>query len=166
MPLEAPPIRSDGLQIADNRRFQRRFWKVERVAWVFFAAVVVAGLAGLTGGGGYFSRQQVQLSEAIVDLPRVSRWEDSDHILLTFTSDAPTYTIRLGGGFNGAFSIDQVQPQPARSRAVPGGLEMEFSGVGSGGTARIGIMPSAPGLATLSLGVGGNETSVRVLVLP
>src|SRR3954454_10525584 len=49
MPGPAPPI-VDGLQINQALDFQRRFGRVQRVAWWLLSLVPVAAVAGLFGG--------------------------------------------------------------------------------------------------------------------
>ena len=50
MPGPAPPV-LHGLQIDQALDFQRRFDRVQRVAWWLLALVPVAAIAGLFGGG-------------------------------------------------------------------------------------------------------------------
>ena len=50
VPGPAPPV-VDGLQIDQALDFQRRFGRVQRVAWWLLALVPVAAIAGLFGGG-------------------------------------------------------------------------------------------------------------------
>ena len=50
MPGPAPPV-VHGLQIDQALDFQRRFERVQRVAWWLLALVPLAAIAGLFGGG-------------------------------------------------------------------------------------------------------------------
>ena len=55
MPIVSPQdiaVRPDGLQLDEDRGFQRRFWRAERIAWGTFAAIMLAALSGLFGGSG------------------------------------------------------------------------------------------------------------------
>jgi hypothetical protein len=164
MALPAPPVRPDGLQLEDRRALQRRFWTFQRVALVVLGLVVAAAALGFTGGGGYFSRQTVTVAETSFDLPRVSRWEDSDEIRIVLGANAGGL-LRLGGDFSGSFKIESVQPEPAAQRATARGLEVDFSD-SSGGEVVLGIRPSGPGLPLLTLEAGGEQASVRILILP
>jgi hypothetical protein len=47
-----PALREVEAQIG----FQRRLWRAERIGWGCMALLVLAALAGLTGGGGPLSR--------------------------------------------------------------------------------------------------------------
>ena len=48
---ERPNVRSDGLQLDEHRRFQERFWSIERLAWCAFALIVIIALLGGFGSG-------------------------------------------------------------------------------------------------------------------
>src|SRR3954449_2615040 len=50
MPGPEPPV-VNGLQIDQSLDFQRRFERVQRVAWRVLALVPIAAVAGLFGGG-------------------------------------------------------------------------------------------------------------------
>ena len=34
-----PPVRKDGLQLHEDRAFQRRLWRAQRIAWVCYLPV-------------------------------------------------------------------------------------------------------------------------------
>lgn len=46
-----PLPRVGSLEVAEDPAFERRSWRVERAGWALMALVVLAGLAGLFGGG-------------------------------------------------------------------------------------------------------------------
>lgn len=165
MALEIPPLRTDGLQLAEEARFQRRFQRIERVAWGLFAILVVVAAIGLTGGGGPLSRQEIELGQVRLDLPRIARWQSSDHILVSFDSAEPGSTVRLGGSFNSYFSVEAIQPQPLSSRIRGDGFDLEFEAAGAG-TARLSLRPTGPGYATIDLEAGGDTASAGIIVLP
>ncbi len=165
--LQAPPIRKDGLQLDERRDFQRKFWTLERMAWLVFAVLVASALAGLCGGSGYFSRQSLAAGGALVDLPRISRWQGNEYIALQLPGGEGPHTIVLGGEFGEYFLIERTQPAPARSRATSSGLEMEFAGSGEGPSrVMIEVGPSRPGFASVVVAVAGHRAAAGVLVLP
>lgn len=47
----APAPKHDGLQIDDDARLQQRTWRIQRLGWLGFVALVLAGLVGLFGSG-------------------------------------------------------------------------------------------------------------------
>lgn len=74
-PPDQPNVRKNGLQLHEHRRFQERFWTVERKAWCVFALIIAAGLLGAFGSGGPLATKVTLIDRAIVEHPRISRWE-------------------------------------------------------------------------------------------
>lgn len=165
--VQTPTIRKDGLQLEENRDFQRKFWRVERVAWLLFAVVVAAALAGFSGGRGFFGRQSVAAGSLVADLPTVSRWQGSEQITLELGGGEGSRTVLFGGEFGKHFVIERTQPEPQRSRAASAGLEMEFAGSEEGPSrVVIELIPSRPGFASVILAAGGARATAGILVLP
>lgn len=165
MSSETPPLRDDGLQLREHRSFQDRLWKVQRAAWAAFVALVLMALLGLTGGGGYFSRQTLTLGDATVVLPRVSRWEDSDRIQIRF--GAGSGDLLVGTGFGEYFAVDQIQPEPVETVARPDGWLLRFATAGSAPKmVEVGIRASAPGWTSFNVSTDGETETASVLILP
>ncbi|WP_163270938.1 hypothetical protein [Chelativorans alearense] len=164
--IQPPPIRNDGLQLAEDRSFQNRHWTIQRLAWIGFGLLLLVALAGFSGGGGYFSKQTLQLGDATVVLPRVSRWQDSDSISLA-VRDTSTVTVVFGPTFHNLFTIEQIQPQPDHSEATTLGLLLRFSLTGSG-TKRIDldVKMLRPGWASFDVSIGSASETAWTVVLP
>ncbi|WEX09578.1 hypothetical protein [Chelativorans sp. AA-79] len=124
--MQAPPIRKDGLQLEEKRKFHRFFWAVERGAWAVFALFLLLALAGLTGSGGYFSRITAALPTGKADYPRVARWEASDEMRASFAGGADTHRLILDPVLFEYFEIQGIQPEPERMVTGPDGVAMEF----------------------------------------
>lgn len=164
--LQITPLRKDGLQLAEDRVFQNRFWTVQRIAWVLFGIFLLIALAGFTGGGGYFSHQSVRIGGATATLPLVARWADNEHVRVEAVNSSAT-AITLGNNFNDYFSIEQIHPSPEKSEATPSGLRLLFAASGEGKkTINIGVRASRPGWTSFDIGVDGTTSSASVLILP
>jgi len=165
--LQAPSVRSDGLQLEEKRSFQERFWTAERYAWILFAIVILLALAGLSGGGGYFSRGQVSAGSAEIDFPRISRWESSDELKITLTEERAVHRIVLQHPFSEYFQIEDVQPQPERLLLAGDAEVMEFAAEpGRPARATIHVRAVHPGLARYGISVDGAPSEITTLVLP
>ena len=163
------PSRS-GLQISDDPRFQRAFWRVERVAWFFFTAILVAALLGFTGAGGPLSRQGIETADAEINYPRVMRWATRDEIEIAASGNTPIL-LGLDGTFLDLFEIRAITPPPLRSEVQADGIRMEFAAAEVLGARRKIVLQVAParpsfgGSATLSLSPGG-VTRMSFVILP
>ncbi len=89
------------LQVADDPSFQAAMWRVQRVAWLLFAAILVAAALGFTGAGGPFARDRLATAHGVIDHPRVLRWNTADRIEIT--------------------AIGRFQDRRERAHSVPGG---------------------------------------------
>lgn len=176
------PVRDDGLQIDEDRAFQRRHWRRERLAWVGFAAIVAAALAGLSGAGGPLSGQQVDLGAATAQVPRVGRLQRPDTLVIRLPAAAPAaagagaaaaaagpagsarHEVRLDPAFLDLYTVDTILPAPLAQRAGADGLWLAVAG--QGGKLRLSIRPRRAGLARFALAVDGTQARAAVLVLP
>jgi hypothetical protein len=165
---EAIPLREDGLQIDEHRRFQERFWVAERAAWVAFGLVLVAALLGLGGGGGLLSRSEFALPGARIDLPAVSRWTAPDHLNVQFQPGDQSRILTFGPEFGDAFEIRSIQPQPREAATTADGLRLEFA-TGSDEPAAVflRLQARAVGRFRYRLAVDGEAPeAVSTLILP
>lgn len=110
--LRHPNIRPDGLQLDEARERQRRFWRIQRIAWWCFGAIMLTAVLGMTGSGGYFQKQTVRFENARVEVPLVSRWEGSDDLTIIFASQAKSHTVSISQPFFDRFQIERIQPEP------------------------------------------------------
>lgn len=159
---EAPAIRDDGLQLDEHRDFQERFWVAERVAWVAFAAIILAALIGLTGAGGPLSRAKAASDGSEISYPRITRWEASDSLTVNFAPGGSERSLTLSPAFAESFQLEDVQPQPDRAEARPEGERLIFSlPAGKPATVTLHVRAHKPGPARYQARIDG--TSVRTL---
>lgn len=164
---QPPPLREDGLQLKENRAFQERFWRLQRLGWAGFALLIALAVLGLTGSGGPFHRQEIALGPAMAEVPRVARWAAADEIVLRFApAGAGARQVALGGGFLDGFALERVEPTPETARLVPGGQVLTFASDGGPNEVRLRLRPLGPGPAGFTLGAGGPAQPVRLFVLP
>ncbi len=163
-PPEAPPIRPDGLQLAEAPSWQQAHWRTERIAWIGFLALVVAAAAGATGAGGALASRQIDLAGTVVDLPRIARWQAADALTMRHAPGG-AQVLRLGPGFVEAFAIEAISPAPLREVGDRGGLRIEIAGEGAAATV-LSIRPRHPGLLRYRVGSEAATREVWTLVLP
>lgn len=102
-----------GLQVEEDIAWERRSWVVERVFWVAFAVIILAGLLGLFGPG-LLGGNTVESGGLSVDYPRFARYKGSasldaviavngrDEVRVVFESD---YLREM--------SLEAMHPDPA-----------------------------------------------------
>jgi hypothetical protein len=166
--IKQPPIRKDGLQLEEQRGFQERFWTAERWAWIGFGLVLLVALAGLTGGGGPLAHATTTVSPAgEYEYPRVTRWEGSDDITVTFAAGGDEHRLSLSHAFSEHFQIEDVQPDP-ESMIASGDAEIMVFKAEEQSPAKVTIHIRAlkPGLASYRVGLDAASTAVTTVVLP
>lgn len=161
-------LRADGLQLEEHRRFQERFWKAERWAWLGYGLIVLAALAGLTGAGGPLAHGHAGLGDGGIDYPRIARWEGTDALSVTFAPGGAERSLTLSAGFAEGFQVQDIQPVPEHSKARPEGQRLRFTlPAGAPATVMLHVRPTTPGLARFRATLdGGPAATLTTLVLP
>lgn len=165
--LTIPAIRPDGLQLDEHRDRQRRYWRIQRIAWWGFAAVMALAVLGLTGSGGVFHSQTIRFADAVAEVPRVSRWQGSDSLTVTFNAAAPRHDLRISQPFFDRFSVEAVQPDPEETVVASGAQTLAFAARGPG-PHRVAIDLRARhfGWTRFEMTIAGETRPVSLLVLP
>ncbi len=147
--------------------YQRRFWKLERIAWVGYALVLAIALAGLTGAGGPLSHATVRTPYGDIEYPRVARWQTTDTMIVRFSpASGDTAELMVAQRFLDTFEIKSIQPAPVSAVATGDGVRYAFD-IESGGTIAFMISAHNPALfPDATIRIGEAEASVRALILP
>jgi hypothetical protein len=154
------------LQIEEDRNFQERFWVAERVAWGGFTVILIAALAGLTGGGGPFAQATAQLAGGQVVYPRISRWVADDTVTVRFGPGEAPRRLFIPQEFLTVFELQTIQPEPIRSIGAQGGLLFLFDAE-PGAEVSIGVRARQPGILRYAITIdGGGPLNLVTFVFP
>lgn len=165
---DMPPVRADGLQLAEDRRVQERIWTAERVSHVVLLLIVLAALAGVSGSGGLLSRTTLVSESGTIDAPRILRWDTAEDLTLRFADAAPSHRLRLEGPIPHGLFIESIQPQPSESRAAPNGITYDFTAEDEARAAvTLRLRAGGPGLVSLGIALDdAPSVATTVIVLP
>ena len=165
--VSPPPVRPDGLQVEEDKRFQRRFWRLQRLGWILFALIVGVALLGLTGASGLWATRLAISPEGELDYPRVARWDSTSQLAATFTEERPRQRLLLTGELFDYFAIQSVQPTPARSHLTKDGHLLEFAAVGPPPyPVFLTLRPLRPGVARTRAELNGAPIEFKTWILP
>ena len=107
--------------------FQRREWVVQRIGWVAFALILLAGLLGLFGDGPLAHR--VAANGALrIEYDRLIRRDAQTTWKLTPLA-APAdgrYRVALDADWAQHFRIHAIQPEPESTHLADGRWQYEF----------------------------------------
>jgi hypothetical protein len=91
--------------VRDHRSFHRRFWIIQRAAWLSFGLILLACLLGMTEKGGYFSRASIEMPVGTVGYPFLSRWNAPDVVHIRFQPSGNDQAFVIDAAFLDAFSL-------------------------------------------------------------
>ncbi len=123
------------LQLKQDPAFQRREWLAQRMGWWVLAALVVAAVLGLFGGGPLSAAQAGSRGAPLwIEYERFVRVGAPTRIALHATVPAPAGEIRLRirRSYFEALKIDRMVPEPAAIAIGESHVTMRFDSVASG----------------------------------
>lgn len=161
----AKPSLPEGVE--DHGVFQRRAWAVQRVSWVIFALILVAALLGAFGGDGYLSRAEVHFKDGSIQYPRLSRWNASDELLVTFNQSTNDCTLILDGDFLKTFSIENVDP-PQKGVASANGAAVYIFPADATANKQVilHLKSEKPWMNTTTIGIGSERHQITTFIFP
>lgn len=173
--LETKPVgddvpRVDGaVAVGEDLKFQRRWWRFEKVIWVVFSLILVADLAGLLGRGP-LANAKLSNGSAHIKYERIMR-ENTASILTVLPENSDIHDGKLQ-----LFVSDSIVKQLGAQRVIPAPLT---SNVGSGGvtytfpvtqvpiTLQFELKPSFIGVHSFTVAIPGTPAlQAKTLVLP
>jgi hypothetical protein len=156
-----------GLQIDQALDFQRRFGRVQRVAWWLLAVVPVAAMAGLFGGG-LFGKVTAgsERARVTVTYDRFGRLTADTELELQFARPSRTTDVAISRAFLGRYDTSDVRPQPVHVRTLADAVVFTFAAA-PGGRATFFLQPDAVGSSSGTVSVtGGTPVHIKQLVYP
>lgn len=144
-----PRWASQGLEIQEDMRFQRRNWAAERVAWALISLVIAAALLGLFSRGPLSAAEASDPDGALrVTYERFLRHHAASTIeveLSPLATEGERVELRLSGPMLRAFQIETMRPEPVESRLADGGWVLAFPVLDRGrpSLVRLEIRPDA-----------------------
>lgn len=168
--LDRPKVRDDGLQLDEHRSFQERFWRSERIAWIFFVVIVGVALLGGFGSGGPLAMDTTDAAAAIIEHPRIGRWEGTDEMTITFKPDPtrPEQSLHLSNSFAETFQVEDIQPLPLRTLIADGGQTLYFANPDrTSGTVTLHLRAQSAGFASFDIAINeGEPQSLTSFIFP
>jgi hypothetical protein len=113
--------RVGSLEINQDLDFQRREWRLQWVAWGVVLLILVAGLAGLLGGGP-LSNGQASAGPLAVNYERFVRKQAPARLELMVSPEAAVdgeVALWIGDGFLEKVNVAGVIPEPVAMEASP-----------------------------------------------
>lgn len=151
------------MEVNANIEFQRRAWVAQRVGWLVIAAIIVAALLGIFGGGP-LSRAAVEGDGLRLEYERFARLQQPTRLRLALSKTAPS-EVALKRGYLESFRIEQITPEPCEIEASGEWLVYRFSGSGTSAVI-FHLMPEEFGSAAGAARADGNPLAFRQFIYP
>jgi hypothetical protein len=121
------------LEIDEDLPFQRRMWVAQRIGWALMTLVMLAGLLGAFGGGGFLARARAgREGDSIwLDYRRLTRHGAPDALEVHVSPDAQAGRDSIIGiwfqrDYIHGLDIQQIIPEPAEVIAGPDRVTYRF----------------------------------------
>jgi hypothetical protein len=159
--MKSPRKRVADLELKENLPFQRKAWVVQRIALYLFGLIVLAGLLGLLGPGG-FSRQRAVSSSLTLEYDRfLHRQAPASLMIQCRAVESDAFEIWISRDYWKAVSIEHITPEPETVRLEPDRLVYRFatSGLTSSGNVQVRFDFQPDGLGALAGSIGSGSLS-------
>ncbi len=161
----------DEIAVGEDLAFQRIWWRFERIAWAFFAFLLVADLAGLFGRGPLAHAHRTTADGSVeMSYERIERTGAPAMMTLHFAPGAieqgkirvfftDTLVRELGA--------TRVIPSPESTTVGDGGFHYVFPATAAPATVSFALQPEGPGVFPLRMQAGDSAPiDVSIAVMP
>lgn len=120
--------RSEDLQLDTDDSFQRNEWRVQRVGWVVWTVVIVAGFIGLLGPGP-ISQAKIAASDGslTVAYDRYLHYHHPTQLTLSVGEVADgELQIKFDRALLDRLQVERIEPEPLKSELADDGVVYKF----------------------------------------
>jgi len=159
-----------GLQVDQDLPFQEKEWTAERAGWIIGLLLLLAGLAGLFGGGP-LSRAAPRQGPLRLEYSRFVRYRAPEVLTVQVDPGVSGETLQLwvDRAYLEDFELQQIVPAPDQTRVLPDRILYEFQAQPGDGPLRVTfqLRPQAAGSRSGRVGLeGGDTVTFRQFVYP
>lgn len=157
--------------VGEDLKFQRKWWRFERIVWVMFAIIVALDLSGAFGRG-YLANSEMHASDHTMDVKyeHIERFSTSSILKIRFGPAAihdGKIKLYVSQSFVGELGNRRIIPQPDSSVVGPSGITYTFAAMPQAATVAFALRPARPGIFPIDLQVpGGEMLRGKVFVMP
>jgi hypothetical protein len=153
--------------VEEDMRFQRREWRIKRLAWAVFAIAVFAALCGVFSRGPFSETRAASDDGAlVVEYARFERDGAPSRLVVHVPATDGAASVYLDRSFHETFSVDGVEPRPVEARSFDGGVRYVFASETSPAVVRFEVTPGHGGFAESVIADGTRRVSIRQLIYP
>jgi len=168
---DSVPKTNDELAIGENLDFQRKWWRFERIIWIFFAVILLCDLLGLFGRGWLAKAERSTPDNGLIlKYERIERASTPSIMTLDFGPAAiqgGRIQVFVSNSIVMPLGAQRIAPQPQQSSVGNGGITYTFAATQSPAAVQIALEPSFPGLHSFRVQVVGRQPiDANIFVVP
>jgi hypothetical protein len=132
-----------------EQQFHEREWRVQRVGWALLSLLILAGLAGVFGGGP-LARQSINSEYGQIESERFARRHSVTEWAITYRQNQNTsdsLTIAIDADYLHKFEVREITPEPDATQVAQGEVLFSFNTLGPSGRVLFHVEPQRPGIA-------------------
>ncbi len=156
---------NDEIAVGEDLKFQRRWWRFEKIAWSFLALLVVLSAIGIFGRGPLSGAKKQSADGALrVDYDWVERFGTPTIMTLHFSPSAlhdGVIRIWVSDSVIKALGNQRVIPQPATSVTGDGGIAYAFPSAGKPSSIEFSLEPAKVGRHRFTIRLLGSGTVLQ-----
>jgi hypothetical protein len=162
---------NDEIAVGEDLEFQRKWWRFENIAWIFFALIIVLDVAGLFGRGR-LAKAERHAADATIDVryERIERTDSPSILTIQFAQSAiQDGKIRLyvSNSLVKELGAQRVIPAPQETVVGEGGLTYTFLASRPPASVDLALEPAGPGYFPFTIGVAGAQpVRAKIFVVP
>jgi hypothetical protein len=162
---------NDEVAVGEDLEFQRKWWRFENAAWVFFTLIIVLDLSGLFGRGP-LAKAERRTADGTIDVKYeyIERTDSPSIMTIQFGPSAihdGKIHLYIDDSLVKPLGTQRVIPAPQDTLVGDGGLTYTFPASKLPASVDLALQPSGPGVFDFTLGVVGAErVRARVVVVP
>lgn len=160
------------IAVGEDLKFQRKWWRFERIVWVIFALIVTLDLLGAFGRG-YLANSKIRAHDHTMDVKyeHIERFSTPSILKIKFGPAAihdGKIKLYVSQSFVSELGNRRIIPQPETSQVVPSGIVYTFDAASGAATVAFALQPARPGIFPIALQVmpGGEQLRSKVFVMP
>jgi hypothetical protein len=162
---------NDEVAVGEDLEFQRKWWRFENAAWVFFTVIIILDLSGLFGRGP-LARAERRTADGTIDVKyeRIERTDSPSIMTIHFGPSAiqnGKIHLYISDSLVKPLGTQRVIPAPQDTLIGNSGLTYTFLASKPPASVDLALQPSGPGIYDFAVGVVGAEwVHARIVVVP
>jgi hypothetical protein len=152
------------MEVNADVNFQSRVWSIQRIGWCIIAAMIIAAMLGVFGGGPV-SRASTESAGLRLDYERFVRLQQPMTLRFALAQDEPA-EIALTRRYFESFRIEQITPQPSEVASSGPWLVYRFAGAGPIVVTFDLVAEQFGNVAGSARGSGGGTLEFRQFIYP